>query len=246
MRARTFLPATLTVLAFSLMVLPARGQTLGMSNAAGFAGGSTVSSASASTATDHPVAAERNPRYTLNRDDILSITFPIAPELDQPKISVQPDGYITLLSANSVFVLGMTVPQAVEAVKKAYANILHDPILNIDLVDFQKPYFIVLGQVAKPGQYDLRYDMTVSEGIAVGGGFMPTAKTHVYLYRREAAGWRKVEELNLRDLLTAKNLEEPHLQPGDMIFVPEKGISKFRKYVPYGLGVGAGFNPADW
>jgi polysaccharide biosynthesis/export protein len=231
MHARTFLPGTLTLLAFALMVLPARGQKLDMSNAGGAA-----ASGAPKTGSDRSALEHRNPRYTLNRDDILSIAFPITPELDRPRVSVQPDGYITLLGANPVYVLGMTVPEAVETVKKAYANVLHDPIVNIDLVDFQKPYFIVLGQVGKPGQYDLRYDMTVSEGIAVGGGFMPTAKTHVYLYRREAAGWREVRELNLRDVLTAKNLEEPHLRPGDMIFVPEKGITKFRKYVPYFIG----------
>jgi polysaccharide export outer membrane protein len=231
MNARTFLPGTLTLLAYALMVLPARGQKLDMSNAGGAAASGDPQTGSYRSALEH-----RNPRYTLNRDDILSIAFPITPELDQPKVSVQPDGYITLLSANPVYVLGMTVPEAVETVKKAYAIVLHDPIVNIDLVDFQKPYFIVLGQVGKPGQYDLRYDMTVSEGIAVGGGFMPTAKTHVYLYRREAAGWREVRELNLRDVLTAKNLEEPHLRSGDMIFVPEKGITKFRKYVPYFIG----------
>ena len=32
--------------------------------------------------------------------------------------------------------------------------------------------------------------------------------------------------------------EDPHIQPGDMIFVPEKFITKFKKYVPYSLGTG--------
>ena len=42
--------------------------------------------------------------------------------------------------------------------------------MNVDLKDFQKPFFVVTGQVAKPGQYDLRYDTTASEAIAVAGG----------------------------------------------------------------------------
>jgi polysaccharide biosynthesis/export protein len=216
--------------------------------AAAIAAGNSASASTAPAASDHPQPAERYPRYTLNRLDVLSLTFPISPELDQPKVEVQPDGYVTLLSANPVYVLGMTVPEATEAVKKAYANILHDPIVNIDLVDFQHPYFVVLGQVAKPGQYDLRYEMTVTEAIALGGGFLPTAKTHVYLYHREGAGWREVRELNLREVLTAKNLEEPLMQPGDMIFVPEKSITKVRKYIPYGIGIGTGigFNGSYW
>lgn len=233
------------------LVLPAAlfAQNYAAPAAAIAAGNSaSASSAPASADTDHPQPAPRYPRYTLNRLDVLSLTFPISPELDQPKVEVQPDGYITLLSANPVYVLGMTVPEATEAIKKAYAGTLHDPIVNIDLVDFQHPYFVVLGQVGKPGQYDLRYDMTVTEAIALGGGFLPTAKTHVYLYHREGAGWREVRELNLREVLTAKNVEEPLMQPGDMIFVPEKSITKVRKYVPYGIGVGAGvgFNGGYW
>ena len=77
--------------------------------------------------------------------------------------------------------MGMTVPETCEAIKKAYAKVLHEPIIDVDLRDFQKAYFIVTGQVTKPGQYDLRYDLTASEAIAVAGGFLPTAKTQVYL-----------------------------------------------------------------
>ena len=73
----------------------------------------------------------------------------------------------------------MTVPEVTEAINKAYAKTLHDPIINVDLKDFQKPFFVVTGQVAKPGQYDLRYDTTVSEAIAISGGLLPTAKTQV-------------------------------------------------------------------
>lgn len=214
--------------------------------AAAIAAGNSAGSSTAPAASDHPQPADRTPRYTLNRLDTLSLTFPIAPELNQAKVQVQSDGYLTLISADPIYVLGMTVPEATEAIKKAYANILHDPIVTIDLVDFQKPYFMLLGQVEKPGQYDLRYDMTITQAIALGGGFLPTAKTRVYLYHRDVAGWREAKELNLRDVLTTKNLEEPHIQPGDMIFVPEKTITKIRKYVPYGVGAGLGVNTYNW
>ncbi len=184
--------------------------------------------------------AERNPRYRINRSDVLTISFALSPEYNQ-KVMVQPDGYITLQSAGSINILGLTLPQTVEAIKKADAKTLHDPIVDVDLIDFQKAYFIVTGQVTKPGQYDLRYDLTVSEAIALAGGFLPTAKTRVYLYHRSASGWVEARELKLSDFLHGKNVEEDvGVQPGDMIFVPEKTITKIRKYIPYGLGVGTG------
>lgn len=188
-----------------------------------------------------PVPAERNPRYRINRSDVLMISFALSPEFNQ-KVMVQPDGYITLQSAGSISILGLTVPQTAEAVKKAYAKTLHEPIVDVDLIDFQKAYFIVTGQVIKPGQYDLRYDLTVAEAIALAGGFMPTAKTRVYLYHRSASGWQEAKELKLSDFLHGKNVaEDVGVRPGDMIFVPEKTITKIRKYIPYGVGVPAHF-----
>ena len=141
-------------------------------------------------------------------------------------------------NVGSLYVQGMTVPELVEALKKSYANILHDPIIDVDLIDFQKPFFVISGQVTKPGQYDLRADITVSEAIAVAGGFLPTAKTQVFLYHRTSTNWVEVKKLKLNDILHGKKLEEDvQMQPGDMLFVPEKFITNFRKYVPYNPGV---------
>lgn len=189
---------------------------------------------------DRPALHQRNPRYQIMRDDVLNITFPLSPELNQV-VTVQPDGYISLLTVGGLYIQGMTIPEVVEAIKKAYVKVLHDPIVDVDLSDFQKPYFVALGQVGKPGQYDLRYDMTVTQAIGVAGGFTAGAKTQVFLYRRVDNNWAEVRELKLKDMLTGKNVtEDVHLMPGDMIFVPEKFITKFRKYVPYGLGTGVG------
>src|SRR5580658_3363882 len=193
--------------------------------------------APAGSQADRPAPAERNPRYRICRSDVLVLSFPLSPELNQ-KVTVQPDGFISLQNAGYIHVEGLTVAGAVEAVKKAYVGTLHDPIVDLDLADFQKPFFTVLGQVGKPGQYDLRYDITVTQAIAVAGGFAAAGKTQVFLYRAVSSNWAEVRELKLKDLLSGKNIsEDVHLRPGDMIFVPEKFISNFKKYVPYSFSV---------
>ena len=197
-----------------------------------------------STNPNGPDLQQRNPRYRVQPDDIISIEFPLSPELDQSTVVIQPDGYINLQSANSLYIQGMTVPGIVEALKGAYSKTLHEPIISVDLVDFQKPYFLISGQVGKPGQYDLRHDTTVSEGIAIAGGLSSGAKTQVFLYHRVSPDWVEVRKLSLKDLLNGKNAnEDARLLPGDMVFVPEKYITKFRKYVPYSIGTGSYVNP---
>src|ERR1700674_3773908 len=186
---------------------------------------------------DRPTLEHRNPRYRVMRDDVLVLTFPLSPEFNQT-ITIEPDGYVTLLGAGSVYIQEMTVPEVIEALKKAYSKILRDPVIDLDLKDFQKPFFIVLGQVSKPGQYDLRYDTTVSQGVPIAGSFTADAKTQVFLFHRVSSGWVEVKKLSLKNILHGKNVNEDlHLQAGDMIYVPVNFISNFKKYVPYTTGL---------
>ncbi len=185
-----------------------------------------------------PQLEERHPRYVLQREDSIMLSFPVSPELNQT-VTIQPDGYIDLQSAGSIYVQGLTEPELIVAVKKAYVGILHDPIINVQVEDFQKPLFTVSGQVAKPGQYELRQNITVAEALAVAGGMTTTSRTQVLLYHRSSKDWWEVKQVNMKDVLRGKNVnEDAYLQPGDMLFVPEKWIVNFRKYIPYGLYTG--------
>jgi len=191
---------------------------------------------------DIPALQERHPRYRVMPSDVLAISFPLSPEINQ-SVTIQPDGFITLANVGSIYVQGETVSQIIETLTKAYAKILHDPIIGVDITNFQVPQFTVNGQVGKPGQFPLRIDTTVSEGIAVAGGFLPTAKTQVFLFHRVSTDLVEVKKLNLKQLLSGKNVNEDiHLQAGDMIFVPDKFIGNFRKYVPYAFGLGSGLS----
>jgi protein involved in polysaccharide export with SLBB domain len=87
---------------------------------------------------EHPVLQQRNPRYKIQPQDALTISFPISPEFDQ-KVVVQPDGFINLQGVGGLHVEGMSVPELVEAIKSSYSQILHDPLVDVDLTDFQKP-----------------------------------------------------------------------------------------------------------
>lgn len=185
----------------------------------------------------------RDARYRLQCQDVLSISFALSPEFDQKAVTVEPDGYIALNGTHNLYVRDLTVPETEQAAKNAYAGILHDPIIVVDLIDFQRPVFTVLGQVSKPGMYDLRRDITITEAVATAGGLNAGAKTQLLLLRRVAPAWSEVKNLNLKQILHGKNIsEDVHVQPGDILFIPEKAITMLRKYLPYGLSA----NPSSW
>lgn len=188
-----------------------------------------------------PELQKRNPRYELSKGDTFDLTFPLTPDFNQT-VTVQPDGYITLMSLGDLYVAGKTVPELRELLQAAYAKILLDPVINIVLKDFEKPYFIAGGEVAHPGKFDLRDDTTLTEAIAIAGGFTEGSKhSQVLLFRRVSNDWAEVKVFNVKKMFQAGNLtEDLHLQPGDMFFVPQNNISKIKKWIPYtSLSTGA-------
>jgi len=201
--------------------------------------GTEQASASRPGAADRPLLEKRAPRYQVRSTDVLKISFPITPEFDQT-VTVQPDGYITLRAAGDLYIQGMSVPEVIEAIKRAYAKTLHEPLIDVLLTDFEKPYFIAGGQVEKPGKYDLRGDTTVAEAVQIAGGFTEKSKhSKVVVYRREPDGWLKVSQLDLKKMLNQNDLtEDVHLHPGDLIYVPQNGLSKIKSFIPStGLGM---------
>src|ERR1700739_1229250 len=191
-----------------------------------------------------PVLQHRNHRYQLHSADVLELSFPFTPEFNQT-VTVQPDGYITLRGVDSVHVQGQTLPQATNSVRTAYAKILHDPVINVELKDFEKPYFIVGGEVGHPGKFDLRGETTATEAVAIAGGLKESSKhSQVLLFHRVPNGWVQVKKLNMKKMLRDANLDEDaYMQPGDFLYVPKNTMSKIEKFIPTSsLGLYA--NPA--
>jgi polysaccharide biosynthesis/export protein len=195
--------------------------------------------------TTRPALQQRDPRYRLCASDVMALTFANTPEFDQT-VNVQPDGFISLTGLNDVHVEGMTTAEAATAIKSAYSKILENPQLSIELKDFNKPYFMVNGQVYKPGKFDLRGYTTASQAIALAGGFQDTAKhSQVLLFRRANDSWYEVKTLDMKSILQGHNVnEDPEIRPGDLLFVPQNLISKIKKFIPnYGMGAYSEFHP---
>jgi len=178
--------------------------------------------------------AERNSRYKIGAGDSFEISFELTPEFNQTAVTVQPDGFITLRGIGDLKVDGQTVPELKETLKTAYGRILNDPIISVVLKDFEKPYFMADGQVGRPGKYDLRGSVTLTQAIAMAGGFTDTAKhSQVLLFRRVSDQWMQAKIINVKKMEKAGGLnEDPVIHPGDMVFVPKNAYSKIKPFIP--------------
>lgn len=189
---------------------------------------------------------QRDTRYRLRKSDVIEIKFKFSPEFDQTA-TVEPDGFITLDAVGDIKVEDKTVPELREAVRQEYKGILHDPVITVSLKDFDKPFFIAAGQVGHPGKYELRSDTTLIEALAIAGDITTAAKhSQVVLFRHISGERVEARVFNVKQMLGARNLEEdPHLLPGDMVFVPQNKISKIQRFLPTS-SMGAYLNPTQF
>jgi polysaccharide biosynthesis/export protein len=198
-----------------------------------------TSASTGSTSTSGPQLQQRDTRYRIAASDSFDITFPLSPEYNQLAVSVQPDGFVTLFSVGDVKVQGQTVPELTDTIRNAYGKILHDPIVSVVLKDFNKPYFIADGQVGHPGKYDLREETTLSQAIAIAGGFTEDAKhSSVILVHRVGDQYVSAQVFDVKKMEAKGDLrEDPYVHPGDQILVPKSLSSKLKGWVPsYGVG----------
>jgi polysaccharide export outer membrane protein len=171
-------------------------------------------------------------RYRLQPGDVLEVQFRYSPEFNQT-VSVQPDGYISLEIGGDLKVAGLTVEQTREAILKRASARLQDPVATIVLKEFQKPYFVVSGEVNTPGKIEMRERVTALQAIMLAGGMKEGANSgQVVVFHGINSDTAEVKLLNLKSIRRTSDLENDlTLQPGDMVFVPRDKISKIERFM---------------
>ncbi len=182
------------------------------------------------------------PQYQIQPGDVMEVHYRYTPEYDQT-VTVQPDGYITLNLVGNVKVSQSTVDEARMAIIKQASERLNQPEVSITLKDFQKPYFVVAGQVVSPGKFDMRENTTALQAVMIAGGFKDTAKSSkIVLFRKINSDTAEVKVLDLNKMEKTSSLERDiALQNGDMLLVPQNAAAKFERFMKL-TNIGAYFD----
>lgn len=171
-------------------------------------------------------------RYRLQPGDVLEVQYRYSPEFNQT-VTVQPDGYISLEIGGDLKVAGLTIEQTRQAILRKAATRLQDPVATIVLKEFQRPYFVVAGEVAQPGKIEMRERVTAIQAIMLAGGMKETANTsQIVVFRKINSDVAEVRLLNLKTIKRSRDLENDlTLQAGDMVFVPRDKISRIERFM---------------
>lgn len=171
--------------------------------------------------------SEAEPPYRFYPGDEVEITVPSAPELSKT-VTVQPDGRVAMPLIAPVMAADRTIPELQMALTSAYAGQLLRPDVTVAVKTATPLKVFVLGEVDKPGVYDMPGDINALQAIAQAGGFKTTAKRKEVVIIRRGPGGRPM--MRTADLL--KGLKDPArndlvpLRRFDIVYVPRSGVAE--------------------
>jgi protein involved in polysaccharide export with SLBB domain len=157
-------------------------------------------------------------------NDLIELKVYRQPDLDT-KARVGEDGTVTLPLLGSVKIGGMSTEQARALVRDLLAkDYLVNPQVTLSVVEYARSVFTVMGEVQRPGSYDLppEQGLNVLQAIAMAGGYTRLGAPGKVRIQRMEQGQRRTYPVDTN----ATNLGEKgamfEILPGDMITVGEK------------------------
>ena len=141
---------------------------------------------------------------------------------------VLPDGTIALPLLPGLPARGRTLPELKAAIDAAYAAQGLEVSVSISPRTLKSNATLVIGEVTKPGRYDLDRPMTVAMAVARAGGALTTgARSSVRIFYFGSDGAPRVRAINLDDVVDQFRLEDDMIvPPNSIIYVPPTDLAK--------------------
>lgn len=191
---------------FALLVAPAAAQT----EAPGGGGAADATVTVSST-------------YELAPYDVIDVSVYNEEDL-HTRTKLGSDGTAILPLIGTVSLAGKTVAEANEMITKKYADgFVKDPHILLTVLEYRKSTFSILGQVIRPGIYEIPEGthMSIVDAILLAGGFTRTAAQNGVKVKRMVKGKAIVFKVHAGSMADDANVPPFEILPGDVIKVNE-------------------------
>jgi polysaccharide export outer membrane protein len=159
-------------------------------------------------------------QYIIGPEDVLYIHVWKEEALTRT-IPVRTDGKISLPLIQEVMAAGLTPLQLKEVLVRKFKEFIENPMVSVTVVEINSYKVYVVGQVRNPGVQRLRSETTVTQLIAVAGGFTEWANPKKILVIRKEDGREKRFKVNYKRIMGGKDLDSDIvLKAGDTVLVP--------------------------
>jgi protein involved in polysaccharide export with SLBB domain len=164
------------------------------------------------------------PGYILSANDQVSVEVFGEDDL-RTTGRLNPEGNLSVPLLGSIRLAGLTLTQAASRLTELYGrDYLVSPKVNVMLLGYAKRRFSILGQVNRPGSYEMPDSspggIDLLEAVAMAGGYTRIAAPERITVRRQGAGGDQIFKVNAKRF-TKGSGGGFHVDPGDTITVGE-------------------------
>ena len=164
--------------------------------------------------------------FLLGPEDVLDIVVWKNDDLSQKAVVVRPDGMISMPLIGEMMAGGLTANQLASQIALRLKEFKERPAVTVSVKEVNSYYVYVLGEVGKPGKYQLKSHATVLQAVAVANGFTAyAAKNKMKVLRHVQGEDGKIREIRIParydDLISGSGeIGDFVLKTGDVIVVP--------------------------
>jgi polysaccharide export outer membrane protein len=158
--------------------------------------------------------------YRIGPEDVLHISV-WKNEAISRTVPVRPDGKITLPLLNDIDAAGLTPMQFRDLLAQRLTEFMPSPEVSVIVTEPRSFKVSILGEVPKPGRYELRSRTTVLDAIALAGGLTQwAARSKLFVLRPDGKTQKRLP-FNYNRAVSADGEQENFpLQAGDVLVIP--------------------------
>ena len=157
----------------------------------------------------------------------------ISSPLNSTPYIVRPDGKVTFPLIGDIDVTGKTVTEFTRQLEASLAEYLVRPQVSVNILKLGTTRVYVLGEVKKPGLYELEKSHRVLDALGKAEGFTEkAAKKKIFLIRK---GAEEPELVNINNFLKKSDQSQNYvLNEGDCLYLTSNGkINIVRDIMPF-------------
>lgn len=164
-------------------------------------------------------------QFLLGPEDVVEIAVWKNQDLTKT-LAIRPDGVISMPIIGEVQAAGLTTDALAQRITEKLKPFIANPSVSVSVKDLNSYAVFVVGEVTKPGKYQLKSYATVLQAISLAGGFTEYArKNKMQVVRLRPNGDQKLREIHIPvryDDVVAGRIESGNiiLLSGDTVVVP--------------------------
>jgi protein involved in polysaccharide export with SLBB domain len=147
------------------------------------------------------------------------------------RVTIRPDGYISLGMIGDVAAQGKTPEALARDVEARYEGILKHPEVAVIVREFAAQRVFVAGEVNAPGVFPVAGKLTLAQVLFQAGGAKPSAQINQVLLLRYQGSNRSTVQVVRMGAIFNGSRPDVALEPYDVVFVPRSKIAKVGAFV---------------